>query len=558
MPGSSLENISRPNTRVPPFVWYSLIALGLQLWVLSRSMFDGRLSGLIPWDDCEFITRGLSNTEKFLESESIAQAIQSVARADFHAPVGDLYVMAGLVLFQLQTWGPYLLNFTVVLTGMLVIDRFLRDEQLWVRILASLLFAFIPFVFVGLDELKSDYKGGVFLFAGLLLLVDRRRGLYASAPSIMLPVSILLTLALLSKITAFYFPPLMIVILTISVATYTIGAGLLRWERGRYLPQVSDWAELKHPLALSAGTAALMVAVLITFWVHDEAHYLSYIRQALSPFWHDEFGLLERLFFFTPLWPASVSRWGILIWLAPFLLLWSGYLIYSRKDLSALADLSFLGLCAAFMYLPLLLVNTHNPSFGAFFYYSVLAGVFYTLRIVISALGPRGKLVFLGVIVLAASGAEQYISRSSVPFSERMMAADAFTLLAETIATAEAFDKPRVLFTYESVEMPYRNLENIAWINHRKWLDVRRLDDFEDETERSDSLAWAQWVLTARGGERAWTFNPRFPSSHQLDEIFQFVSSDKRYQPVKSIQIGAVQLTLFKRHIELLKPMLLP
>jgi hypothetical protein len=154
-------------------LWWALAAvITLQLFIVYYQLNYGALVGLIPWDDCAIIERGLRNISALVTSHSLRQVLGVALHLDIHAPVSDIQTIVGLLLTGGAIWGPYALNVTCLYIAIYAISMTaaLKNSILFGTIVLFLLVQ--PITILALSTLKSDWQGGLLLATALVVLFD--------------------------------------------------------------------------------------------------------------------------------------------------------------------------------------------------------------------------------------------------------------------------------------------------------------------------------------------------------------------------------------------------
>jgi hypothetical protein len=111
-------------------LWWALAAaITLQIFIVYYQLNYGALVGLIPWDDCAVLQRGLVNLDKLAQAHSFWQALVAALRLAIHAPVSDIQTIVGLLLTGGATWGPYTLNVTCLCIAMFAISSTVQPKN---------------------------------------------------------------------------------------------------------------------------------------------------------------------------------------------------------------------------------------------------------------------------------------------------------------------------------------------------------------------------------------------------------------------------------------------
>ena len=149
-------------------LWWALAAaITLQLFILYYQLNYGALVGLIPWDDCAILLRGLENIDKLAQAHSLWHMLGAALHLDIHAPVSDIQDVVGLLLSGGAVWGPYALNVTCLCIAIYAISTtvLLKDPIVFGT---SVLFLLVqPVTLRALSTVKSDWQASILLAAAM-------------------------------------------------------------------------------------------------------------------------------------------------------------------------------------------------------------------------------------------------------------------------------------------------------------------------------------------------------------------------------------------------------
>ena len=543
-------------------LWWALAAaIGLQSFILYYQLNYGALVGLIPWDDCAIVLRGLENLDKLAQAHSLWHMLGAALHLDIHAPVSDIQGIVGLLLAGGAIWGPYALNVTCLCIAIYAISAAapMKDPIFFGT---SVLFLLVqPVTCRALAELKSDWQSGILLATALFLLFDAAED--NDNHSRILGAA-LLGLMLITKMTAFYLPVLALAVFLL----FEFYGALKPKLAAKDEPSLSP-AAWKRALA-SVGeidrqrmicTALILVPYLLFFYYSHKA-LLPYIKAALGPIQRDGFTIPERLLFYSPLdghVPPGVQGavWGGLHFM--FLIFLSAALIaalYKRAWLHVLACIGLLLLAAVFMA-PLALAQTSNVTFGAPFFGTIIGGTLIFLRIFV-ANTPRWGALVAPIVVLALA------LPSAVPLSplRDMIGTPLGRVELEhyrsindnmvgTIASRATSAQPEVVFTFDHSLMPYPNLSIRYFQRTGRFLSVHRIDDFSDPDEAS-MLDNADFMVTITPTGEAHTvpnLSAYIPTSADPALGDARVRNSGRYGPITSYQVQGGEIRLYQSRV---------
>src|ERR1700723_2762972 len=179
------------------------LSLSLKILLLYYALHYGTLIGLLQWDDCAIVLRGLENLDRLMHASSALGLVHAVYSLDVHAPLSDVQTMIGLLISGGQAWGPFLLSATwTALTLAVLLNTF--DRRHWLlAIVVVIVVLSQPLTLNALYNVKSDWSGGLLMAGALFMLA---RGAVTDRQDQKMQGAALFVLATLSKLTAFYLP----------------------------------------------------------------------------------------------------------------------------------------------------------------------------------------------------------------------------------------------------------------------------------------------------------------------------------------------------------------
>jgi hypothetical protein len=533
-------------------LWGALAAaITLQSFILYYQLHYGILVGLIPWDDCAIVLRGLENLDKFAQAHSLWQLLGAARHLDIHAPVSDIQGIVGLLLTGGRIWGPYALNVTCLCIAIYALwtTAALKNPIVFS---ASILFLLVqPITFSALAELKSDWQGGILLATALLVLFDaaEENNNYGRTFG-----AALLGLMLVTKMTAFYLP-----VLALGVFLVFEFYGALKYEAGNDALNFSR-ATWKGALARLGGSVhlrticvALILIPYLLFFYHSRGDLLSYIRAALGPLWADGLTITERLLYYSP-FDGKGAAWGGLHFM--FLIFLAAGLIaafLNRAWLHVLACIVILPIPAAFLA-PLALAHTSYIAFGAPFFGTIMGGTLIFLRIFVANTPSWGALV-APIIVLALSlpgtlplSPPRDLSGTPIGRAELERFQSIYDDMVGMIVRREASASPKVVFTFELFVAPYPNLSIRYFQRTGRFLLVERIDDLADH-DAAFMLANADFMVTITPTGEARTI-PNLPESFPTSADPALgdarVRESGRYGLIASYQVQGGEIRLYQ------------
>ena len=450
------------------------LALSVHAYVLYYAFHYGTLSGLLQWDDCAIVVRGLTNLDQLVTATSGSGLLRAALHLDIHSPLSDLQTLIGLLLSGGQTWGPYVLNATWVA---LVLAAVLRTYERRDAVLAATAVLFIlcqPLTVNALADLKSDWEGGL-LLAGALFVYTR--GAQTARADLKLWGAVLLGLATLSKLTAFYLP----VVAAVAVLLYEWYAAVLE---GRSI----DRRLLVVRLLIAVGPFVL-------FFLAKLRPTIAYIRTATGSGWADGLSMLGRAWFYGPYGPDSAMEWGTLHVSCALLVGATLVVAWRRKDVVHPGALLVHGCVGAMLLAPLLVANS-NHSFAATFLGVIVSATLISVDYLARSLAPRREWIVAALVVACILPAglpfknSNYYSQFPVTSIELRQIARTYGRIVDTMVAESRADAPHVIVFYDHVFAPHPNLSIEYFRKTGRLPSIDRVDDLADPR-------WKQGVTTA-------------------------------------------------------------
>jgi ribosomal protein L14E/L6E/L27E len=515
---------------------YASTALIYHLVFLTNAFQYGPLVELLPWDDCSYIYRGLRNAHFFLTANNPLHFILR-SGLNFKAPLADMQTFLGLVLFNFNYFLTYLLGFVHTLALLLFLDYYFRDSKGFLKYGIMLLALSLPIVQWFPPELKSDYKGGMYLMMALLLLFEsgysnldwKRAGIISAA----------FTLASLAKVTAVYIP------------LYCLGVLGLYWLFHLYRVKIFCEGEDMQPtgnvlkLCLMIGAAFLCTYLIIV--LPDIKSYFSYIKFALSPKWHDKFTLTKHLLYYTPFGGSSRAwspYWYILLLFAP-LSLHRAYKTHRESFLR----LSGLFLATAVLFLPLLVTKTHIISYGSYFYFAVFGCFLVTVQFLVISFSVKpfaaNSLVaisWFAIIICVLFQPKIGHGYALFPKEINLKRNEIVTEIARQIH--EHGGERKVVWLFQNALFPYRNIQIRYYQMYHKFFEINRIDMFQNIDKALNS---ADFVL-ALDNSKAKYLNKRktFTSNQHASEVLAIMKNKQNFKLIEKYGILNFNVHLFK------------
>jgi hypothetical protein len=538
-------------------LWCALIAaIALQLFVLYYQLNYGALVGLIEWDDCAILLRGLENIDKLVTSHSLRQVLGAALHLNIHEAVSDIQTIVGLLLTGGAIWGPYALNVSCLCIAIYALSTTTALKNSIVFATSVLFLLVQPITFIALSRQLSDWQGAILMSGAMFVLFDaaEESNNYSRAVG-----AALLGLMSITKLTAFYLP-----VLALGVFLVFEFYGALKHRLAAKEASNLSWTTFKEAfirLGAISRHLTLCVALILMpylfFFLYKYKELLGYIRLALGPMWADDLTVSERLLFYSPLhmWAGVRGEvWGSLHFM--FLIFLAAGLIAAllkRAWLHVLACLGILPIAAVFL-VPLVLAHTSYIGFGATFLGAIMGGTLICLWI-FAANTPRWGALASPVVVLALAlptvlplNPPRDQSGTLVGRSELEHYQAIYDDMVGMIARRETSARPEVVFTFGHMLLPEPNLA-IRYFQHtRRFLSIHRIDDFSEDNAAS-FLANADFVvtITPTGELRALPDLPaNLPTSANPALGDARVRETGRYGLIASYQVQGGEIQLYQ------------
>ena len=478
-------------------VLFAAVAL-LGAWVLYFEFHDGAFAGLLPWDDCEVIRRGLQNLQILSGSHTPAGWLRIFPSLRIHAPLSDFQAMLGLLASGGAYWGPFVLNIVLVALVVYVVcvECIGRDDVLAAAIAVAVLLE--PLAINSLIFVKSDWKVGLLVGGAIFALyqsVERRsvRLRYWGAG--------LLSLGILGKLTAFYLPFLAIGIMAVFECYRVVAERAADPQRG---PLGADLVGRLRPRQW-AGPAALAALPFMLLFAISFSSLIGYIRKFTAGYWDDHLSLVRRAWYYSPGSPEGAVAWGhahiAFAALAGCALVFAGSARRGRYLLS-LAALVLVGLGFA---LPVVVVHTSNITFGAGIIGVALGGTLIAMTVLAEAAPRLGSWGSLLIACAVSARVQLPLSTTAYlvgpqPTADQLRAYPAaFDGIAHSIEETGAV-KPRVLFFFEDLFAPSPDLDLVYFHDTGRFPWTSRVDAMSDSLVFGPQLDSVDVALTFRKG----------------------------------------------------------
>jgi hypothetical protein len=517
---------------------YTSIALIYHLALLTDAFQYGPLVELLPWDDCAYIYRGLRHAHFFLTADNPLHFILK-SGLNFKAPIADMQTFLGLVLFNYNFFLTYLIGFVHTLVLLLFLDYYFRNSKGFLKYGIMLLALSLPIVQWFPPELKSDYKGGMYLMMAVLLLFEsgytnlelggRRAGVVSGA----------FTLTALSKVSALYIP------------LYCLGVLGLFFLIHLYCAKKFCEGEGIQPIASVLKRCLMIFAVFLCTYLivvlPDIKSYLRYVNYALSPIWHENYTLTKHLLYYTPFGGSSRAwspYWFLLLLFVP-LSLFRAY----KTNRKSFLRLTGYFIATAVLFLPLLVTKTHVTSYGAYFYFAVFGCFLLTVQFSVKSLAVNRHaaiscVAILWFVILVCVLFQPKIKHGYALFPKEINQ-KRHKIVTEIARQIHKHDGAReVVLLFQNALFPYPNLQIKYYQMYHKFFEIDRIDMFQNIDK---ALKSADFVL-ALDNPNAKYLNKRetFTSNQHASEVLAIMKNKQNFKLIEKYGILNFNVHLFK------------
>jgi hypothetical protein len=518
------------------------IVILLQAYTLYYLLTYGSLIGLIPWDDCAIILRGITNIDVFAHATSILGGAASVFRLDVHSPTSDIQTMIGLVMTGGATWGPYALNAVYLLVCLYLLSKTAGLKSSLAFWLVTALLLTQPLTFSALSELKSDWQGGLLMAAAIFILFDAQE---ADSDTQRFAGSSVLSLALLTKMTSVYMP---ILAAGIFIAMESYGALRTASMPGAGFKIADAPKAIGNQAARTWRVQLICLTVILVpflvFFVYQFQHLTDYIQNGLSLKWRDGFSLHQRFDFYRP---RHNPGWGRLHELfAGFFLLALIAAAVRRNWLHVLACLGVLAIAIVFV-IPLLLAPTSNFSFSAAFLGTLIGGTLVAMRILTTNAAGLGAAISAVVILIAAltTAMPQRPPMPDRAYAQRYQAM--YNDMLDKMLKTERSDHPKVAFAVEVYAAPFPNLFILHFRRTARLLRLDRADELKDAAALASGADYVVTMTQTPGLVRVPDVSMNYPISADLAAADRAVTASGHYERLSDYPVRGGTLHFYMR-----------
>lgn len=539
--------------------WWIAIGLSasLQVLLLYYELHYGTLSGLLQWDDCAIVLRGLENLDRLVHATSAWGLAHAIYSLDVHSPLTDVQTMVGLLISGGRVWGPYLFSATwLTLTLAALLHTF--DRRHWLlAIVVVIVVVGQPLTLNALVNVKSDWSGGLLMSGALFLLA---RGAVTGRQDQKMQGAALLGLATLSKLTAFYLPIVAAAALVLfewnsamskipgrAGGTKRAGEGTL-WSTLGLGIQSIDRRALALRLSLGVG-------LFVLFFIYKWKPTLVYIKGAMSSVWTDGLTVFGRAQFYGPYGPDSWKEWGnlhiffLVSVLAALLVAWR------RRERPYPSTLLVLSVIGAMLLIPVLVAPASDHSFASTFLGAILAATLVSVDYLMRKLdGIRCWIVAAVALLISLPVAwplsnSDYYSRYSITGTELRELSSTYGRIVDVMVTSSRQEHPGVVVFFDNDFAPHPNLAIGYYQMTGRFPRVARVDDLSEKSWLGQ-LSEADFALTfvpdsnQKSGVASWLY-PRYPISQDPARAEDVVHASGHFDSIAVFPVPGGEIHLY-------------
>ena len=487
--------------------WWIAIGLSacLQLLVLYYELHNGTLSGLLQWDDCAIVLRGLENLDRLVHATSGWSFAHAIYGLDLHSPLTDVQTMAGLLISGGHGWGPYLLNATWLILTLAALLHTV-DRRRWLLAIA-LVFVVVcqPLTLNALANVKSDWSGGLLMAGALFLLA---RGAITGREDQKVQGAALLALASLSKLTAFYMP----IVGAAALVLFEWHSAILKiLDRTGEAKRADDgtWSTLGHGFrSIDRRALALRLSVgvgpFVLFFIYKWRPTLIYIKGAMSSVWTDGLTVFGRAQFYGPYGRDSWREWGNLHIFFLVFIFAALLLAWRRRDRAYPSTLLVLSVIGTMLLIPVLLAPASDHSFASTFLGAILGATLVSVDYLIRTQnGIRAWIIVVVALLIGLPATwpltnSNYYSRYRITGTELRQLSATYGRIVDAMITGSREEKPGVVVFFDNDFAPHPNLA----------IGYYRLTGRFPRVGRVDDLSEKSWLVQLTEADFALTFVP--------------------------------------------------
>ena len=532
--------------------WWIAIGLSvsLQLLLLFYQLHYGTLVGLLQWDDCAIVLRGLENLDRLAHATSAWGFVHAVYNLDIHSPLGDIQSMIGLLVSSGRVWGPYLIGAAWLTLALAALLRTYDRRQWLLAMVAVIVVVDQPLTLNALVNLKSDWCGGLLMCAALFLLA---RGAVTRREVEQMQGAVLLGLATLSKLTAFYLPVVAAATLVLfewhSATLHNPGRGVGGIGALGLGIRSMDRRALARRLAVGAG-------LFVLFFLYKLKPTLAYIKWAMGGLWTDGLTIVGRARFYGPYGPDSWQEWGNLHIFFLVSVLAALLVALRRKGDPYRYTLLVISAVALMLLVPILVAPASDHSFASTFLGVILAAALISVDYLMRTLdGVRRWAVAAAALLISLPATwplsdSNYYSRYSVTRTDLLQLSSTYGRMVDTMIASAQQERPGVVVFFDNDFAPHPNLAIGFYQKTGRLPRVARVDDLSEKSWLEE-LTEAEFALTfvpdtnPKSGVATWLY-PRYPISQDPARAEEVVRASGRFDSIGVFAVPGGEIHLYR------------
>jgi len=536
-------------------LWGSIVALPiiLQAAVFYYSVNYGILRGPLVRDDAYTTLQALERISSFLIADSFAVNLRRIVHLWFHSPIANMQTGGALLLSGGNLLAAFALNFWCLSLSLYFLLARSRLESAPLKLAITLLVALQPLAIASLLFIKADFKGGLFMAAGIFLLY---RAVECNDSKLKIFGAASLSLAVIAKTTAFYGPIFALGILIL----FEIYAFVQQWEESKSLFDAR--ARVAAELRVLAVCVVIVTTPYLFFFSLRAKDYVEYIRFGLSAVWADGLTVLDRAWYYSPASSDGAALWGKLH--LEFLLFTITALAISiiRRNFSSALLLVMLCFAMGVYALPLVFARTSNMEYAGTAIGVVLGSTLVAIMIVVKSSDQwRAYAVMTAVILFTLftrmpldfdpptfGGAPQVDRFTKLEMEEL---GRAYQQIAGTIAAQTDKAQPVVtVFFHHTAAVP-PNLSIEYFRRTANFLDLKDVWNLSDDKAVSSALKASDFLLAIIPADPNKTYVPGmnsvFPISADPGQADRCIAAKSFLERSGSYPIPGGAIRLYKR-----------
>ncbi|RRD25672.1 hypothetical protein ECB98_07780 [Brucellaceae bacterium VT-16-1752] len=506
------------------YVFAALAAFIFSLIYFQSSIDLGRLSHDISYDDIVYVNSGADRISILRENGPI-QFLWNFIENPPHSPITILMSILSIILFGLNDYGFYILNFSILILLSIFLVKILNKESKAIIIWSVFLFLLSPMAYSAIENFKPDLSLGLLISA---MVYFSAKGATERSNNDYIVSGICLGFALLLKPT--FFPHTLAISITSGIICIFIEFLLHKKEPSAIRSNMITWsiaALIATPYYLIAGKS-----IFIYFWQNTQG--------AHSKIWSfpENYSTLMVLNHF--LFNGYQRDGGYSIVLSGAVASSAIIFLIVKRDWKYFLQVAVLLTCAVASFIILVVGRHMNHHFFATFHALLLlsgtvgaAGIArntnaWKYKVVISAL-------FISLVVCSLFNHKFSLTESSrenlkINSENTKIAKAIANRLSESSVKGTNINNPAPVFV--TVAGPV-NSETVKWEARKRGVYISAIDQSRT-SEISlilDTVSKSDFVIVPISS--AAEYFQRFPNSSVQWQVNKFLAEDKLFERVR-------------------------